>query len=430
MISYTRPIFQYPEDLGLGMLIIELNYTYLREMFTFSSLEYGEEKILVINKEGDAIFTFPFNASLKQIVSDYPELLSDNTVINGEVFGMDSILISGDIAYSDWRIIHIYSKQRIYRSVTFLTRLGFLVWLVFIFISFFMSYFVSVSVTSPIIDLNNTIQKVENGNLKVRAKGEGSDEIGQLASSFNHMIQRLSDLMEKTLDEQKKKSDLEFQILQSQINPHFLYNTLDSIKWLAVFQNVENISDMTTSLINLLKYNISKKTKLVLLKDEINSIRDYLEIQKFRFGDAFITKFEIEPATEEACILKFILQPLVENAIFHGFENIEYEGIITIRSFVRGDRLYLQVEDNGKGLNENESYLEQRSSYDHKKMHNSIGIRNVVDRIKLYFGEGGSFSLVNGEKSGVIITIVLPLLDSFAQFPEEANEIMASMDKS
>ena len=430
VISYVRPIFQYPEDLGLGTLIIEMNYTYLREMFTFTSLEYDEEKILVINKKGDTIFTFPFNTSLDHIVQEYPVLLQENTVENGRVFGDESILLSDDIAYSDWRIIQIYSKERVYQSVHYLTRLGMVLWILFILISFVISYRISVSVTTPIIELNNTIQKVENGNLKIRAKGEGEDEIGQLASSFNHMIQRLSDLMERTLDEQKKKSDLEFQILQSQINPHFLYNTLDSIKWLAVFQNVENISDMTTSLINLLKYNISKKTKLVTLNDEVNSIKDYLEIQKFRFGDAFTTVYDIDPQTEEAFILKFILQPLVENAIFHGFDNIDYEGIITIRSFVSGKKLILQIEDNGNGLEENQNYLEQKSSYDHKKMHNSIGIRNVVDRISLYFGEEGHFSLKNAENQGVIVTITLPLLDSFAQLPEEVNEIMDSMDKS
>ncbi len=430
VISYVRPIFQYPEDLGLGTLIIEMNYTYLREMFTFTSLEYDEEKILVINKKGDTIFTFPFNTSLEYIVQEYPVLLHENTVVNGKVFGDESIILSDDIAYSDWRIIQIYSKERVYQSVIYLTRLGMVFWILFILISIVISYRISVSITTPIIQLNNTIQKVENGNLKVRAEGEGEDEIGQLASSFNHMIQRLSDLMERTLDEQKKKSDLEFQILQSQINPHFLYNTLDSIKWLAVFQNVENISDMTTSLINLLKYNISKKTKLVTLKDEVNSIKDYLEIQKFRFGDAFTTVYDIDPKTEEASILKFILQPLVENAIFHGFDNIEYEGVITIRSFISGKKLILQIEDNGNGLTDNQNYLEQKSSYDHKKMHNSIGIRNVVDRISLYFGEEGHFSLKNAENQGVVVTITLPLLDSFAQLPEEVNEIMASMDKS
>ncbi len=429
VISYTRPIFLYPEDLGLGLIIIDLNYTYLREMFTFSSLQQDVEKTMVMNKNGETIFTFPFNTSMEHIVDKYPELLEDNHTVHGKAFGAESIILSNRVDYSDWMIIRIISKDKIYNNVYYLTRIGALIWIIFIILSFGISYALSISITNPIINLNNTIQKVEMGNLGVRAQGEGPDEIGQLATSFNHMVQRISDLMGKTLEEQKMKSDLEFQILQSQINPHFLYNTLDSIKWLAVFQNVENISDMATSLINLLKYNISKKTKLVTLSDEINSIRDYLEIQKFRFGDAFDTIYEIGEATEKLYILKFILQPLIENAIFHGFDNIDYQGIIRIRSLIQEEKLVLEVMDNGIGLDEEKDYLNQISSYDHKKMHNSIGIRNVTDRIKLYFGGNASFSLRNLDEGGVIVTIILPLIQTTDQLPEDVDNIIRRIGK-
>ena len=423
VISFIRPVFQYPEDLGLGMIVIDLNYTYLRELFSFSSLQQDEEKTLVINKEGDTIFTFPFNTSLEHIVGEYPDLLEHDSSIDGKVFGKESIMLSNRIAHSDWTMIRIISKDRIYTAVRQLTQLAIALWIVFIVISFLISYYLSVSITTPIVELNDTIKKVQTGNLNVQARIAGEDEIGELASSFNHMVHRLSELMEKTLDEQKKKSDLEFQILQSQINPHFLYNTLDSIKWLAVFQNVENISDMVTALINLLKYNISKKSKLVSLEEEINSIKDYIEIQKFRFGDDFDVLYEIEEDTRDCHILKFILQPLVENSIFHGFENIDYQGVIRIHTALKGQKLVIRVIDNGKGLVKNQDYLKQRSSYDHKKMHNSIGVRNVMDRIKLYFGEKADFSLENGLERGVVVTLSLPLLHSASRFPEENESI-------
>ncbi|MDA3957288.1 sensor histidine kinase, partial [Oceanispirochaeta sp.] len=268
------------------------------------------------------------------------------------------------------------------------------------------------SITNPIIKLHDTILTIEKGDLKIRASGEGPDEIGQLAVSFNHMVDRISRLMKKTLVEQKMKSDLEFQILESQINPHFLYNTLDSIKWLAVFQNVENISDMVSSLINLLKFNMSNKSKLVPLADEIDCIKNYVEIQKFRFGDAFEVIYDIEERTNHLYILKFILQPLVENAIFHALDNIDYPGIIKIKASIRNDIIEISVKDNGKGLQKGDLINHHINMFDRKKMHNRIGIKNVSERLMLYFGNRAAFSIFNNQSQGVTVSISLPIMQS------------------
>ena len=371
----------------MGLIIIEMNYTYLREMFTHSSLQEGDEKILVMNKSGESLFTFPFNTSLYPVVEEYPQLLEGNKEIQGKVFGKDSFIVSNNISHSDWVMIRILSKDKIYETINNLVQIGLILWFFVILCAFLASFALSVSITNPIIRLHETILLIEKGNLKIRATGEGFDEIGQLAVSFNHMVDRISQLMTKTLEEQKMKSDLEFQILESQINPHFLYNTLDSIKWLAVFQNVENISDMVTSLINLLKFNMSNKSKLVHLADEIDCIKNYVEIQKFRFGDAFEVVYDIDQSVSELYILKFILQPLVENAIFHAFDNIDYPGVINIKAGVRNDILEISIRDNGKGLqNENINPPDKRL-FDRKKMHHCIGIKNVSDRLMLYFWE-------------------------------------------
>jgi len=427
IISFTRPVFLYPENEGLGLIIIEMNYTYLREMFTHSSLQQGNEKILVMNKAGESLFTYPFNTSLYPIVKEYPHLLDGNVEIQGKVFGDESFIVSSNISHSDWVMIRILSKSNIYGTINYLIQVSLLLWFAVIVCSFFVSLAISYSITNPIIKLHGTILEIEKGNMTIRATGEGSDEIGQLAISFNHMVDRISHLMKKTLDEQKKKSDLEFQILQSQINPHFLYNTLDSIKWLAVFQNVENISDMVTSLINLLKFNMSNKSKLVPLEDEIDCIRNYVEIQKFRFGDAFEVHYDIDERTKNSYILKFILQPLVENAIFHGFDNIDYRGIIEIRSAIVDNLLQISVLDNGRGLQPELEESGCSNSYDRKKMHNSIGITNVSDRIALYFGSNASFSINNRTTNGVKVIITLPILKYGSDSDEYTDDLISSM---
>lgn len=426
IISFTRPIFLYPDNEGLGLIVIEMNYTYLREMFTHSSLQNDDEKILVMNKAGETLFTFPFNTSLDPIIKDYPELLEGNKEIQGKVFGNDSFIVSSNISHSDWIMVRILSKEKIYATINNLIKIGIILWFLVIIFSFLISYAISVSITNPIIKLHETILEIDKGNLKIRAKGEGPDEIGQLALSFNHMVERISNLMTRTLKEQKMKSDLEFQILESQINPHFLYNTLDSIKWLAVFQNVENISDMVSSLISLLQFNMSNKSKLVPLVDEIECIKNYVEIQKFRFGDAFEVVYDIEESVSEMYILKFILQPLVENAIFHAFDNIDYRGIINISARVCKGILEISVRDNGKGMQETDVIQDEKSSFDRKKMHNSIGIKNVSDRLMLYFGDKASFSISNDQKQGVLVVIALPLLDGNNTDFRDSEDIMKS----
>ena len=431
VISYTRPIYQYSGAEPEGLLVFDLNYTYLREIFTFSSIQPDneDEKVLIVDGSGESIFTFPFNTDFDFLLDTYPELSEGGAVLEGEIFGIDSFILSSTVSYSDWIIIRIISKEQINTTITYMSRTGVSILITFIVVAAIISFVLSLSITTPIINLHDTIKKVEKGNLNVRASGEGKDEIGQLATSFNHMIEQISSLMERTLNEQKQKSDLEFQILQSQINPHFLYNTLDSIKWLAVFQNVENISDMVTSLINLLKYNISRNSKLVELKDELKCIEDYIEIQKFRFGDEFRLVYEIEPGTENAYILKFILQPLVENAIFHGFDTIDYIGVITVRSRTQGDFLILEIEDNGKGVDVDTEDVNTASQNRKKAMHSSIGIQNVRDRLRLYFGENGSLTLLNNpERKGSIVQIILPALDHEIQFPELGKDILDSLE--
>lgn len=430
VISYTRPVFQYPDSEPIGLIVFDLNYTYLREVFTFSSLQpdQEEEKILIVDSTGKSIFTFPFNTNLDFVLEEYPELSKGGVELEGRIFGTDSFILSSTVNYSDWIIIRLISKEKINTIIRYITQTGASILFAFIIIALVISFMLSVSITKPIINLNDTITKVEKGNLNVRVVGSGSDEIGQLAMAFNHMVEQLSSLMERTLNEQKMKSDLEFQILQSQINPHFLYNTLDSIKWLAVFQNVENISDMVTSLINLLKYNISRNSKIVQLTDEITCIKDYIEIQKFRFGDEFKLVYEIEPGSEKMYVLKFILQPLVENAISHGFDSIDYIGIITVRSKFIGDKLVLEIADNGKGLDEKDEEFPKSSLSGKKTMHTSIGIQNVRDRIRLYFGEAGSLEMLNNPDKGTTVRITLPVIQKEIQFPEKGRDILDKME--
>lgn len=407
VISYIRPLFDLNSKSFLGVIIIDINYDYLKEIFTISSIQ-NNQKVLVVTKEGEEILSFPYNIELNDIVKNNPELLTlEKARLNRKVFGQDSIIVSETIDYSDWKIINVISTAKIYKDISIVKNVALSVFILFILISISASVILSHNLTKPISELNEKIKLVENGNLDVNVKVKSYDELGKLSQSFNNMVIKLKELLNKVVDEQKKKSDLEFKMLQAQINPHFLYNTLDSIKWLAVIQNVDNIRDMSTSLINLLKYNISRISSLVSLVEEIESVKNYAQIQKYRYGDMFTVNYNLDKETLNCKVLRLILQPIVENSIFHGFENLDRKGIISITSYIDDNKLVIQIVDNGIGTD-----TKNHLTYNHnsKKKFSSIGLKNIEDRIKLYFGEGYGVKFKSKVGFGTKVTLTLPVI--------------------
>lgn len=410
VISYIRPIFDLGSEKIIGAVIIDIDYDHLKELLTISSIE-NDEKVQVVDAKGENIFSY-YLYNLDDVIKDNPIILQKQKIqFNGKVFGDDSIILSNTIDFSNWKIIKVISSRKIHQDTINLETMAVYIFIIYIFISFIVSLILSLTLTNPITELNNKFKSVENGDLSVSIKVKSKDEIGQLNFSFNNMVIKLKMLISSLLEEQKKKSDMEFQILQAQINPHFLYNTLDSIKWLAVIQNVSNIGDMTTALINLLRYNISKNDPTVSLAEEIESINNYVKIQKYRYGDMFSIEYSIAEDTQDCKIIKFILQPIVENAIIHGFENLESKGVITINSKIVEDDLIIEVIDNGAGI-DHDILNSINNNEDFKKKFSAIGVNNIQERIKVYFGEKYGLSFSSKLKQGTKVSLKLPVIKS------------------
>lgn len=407
VISYVKPIYIYPSGERVGTVIIDLNLTKLKEVFATSSIREGE-KVIIINSKQETLFTFPYNINLDQVISDNKEIINlEKVQLEREIFGRESIIVSDTFDSSDWKIVRIIYANQIYKSINQILFIGVCLLLILFVISLILSLILATSITRPIIELNNQIKNVENGDLSINIITKRKDELGELSEAFNKMVVKLRELINGMLKEQKKKADMEFEILQAQINPHFLYNTIDSIRWLAVIQNVENISDMSSALINLLKYNISKKSTIVSLKEEIEGIKNYETIQKYRYGDTFYIEYNIHEETFNCKIIKFILQPLVENAIFHGFDTSDSDGKIKITSEIENNDLVIKVIDNGVGM-ETQNWGD--SSIKNKKMHTGIGLENIEQRIKLYFGEQYGVELYSEIEVGTTVKVILPLV--------------------
>lgn len=275
---------------------------------------------------------------------------------------------------------------------------------------------------SPIKTLYHCIRQVEQGDLNAEVPRITSrDELGQLASAYNHMLLRLRHLLVETSENERRENELRFEMRMAQINPHFLFNTLNSIKWMAMMIHADNISSTIVALGRLLEISMSKHGDTLLLQEEIQNLKSYLEIQKIRYGNLFRVEFSLDPATDELAVPILILQPIVENAILHNIEVTE-ELNITVSSALRSDTLLLMVTDNGQGMTPAQvsSLLSPGSTGNRKSVFKGIGVRNVNERIQLKFGPSYGLSIHSAPGAGTTVYIRLPVCTEEQEEEKEA----------
>lgn len=404
-ISYLRPVYNYRNEYSFALIVIDIDYAILREVLTSAAIN-NNEWVLLVDNNGETIFTYPYNTILDSVLKENPSLMLNNqSILEKKVFGRSMIVSSSDISTPSWSMVRLIPLNDIRDQINAIEFNVIILVLFYIGIALLSSFFFAKSFTKPIRHLYYKFQAVEKGDLSTRIKITRKDEFGKLGVSFNTMVEQINLLIKAQLEEQQKKNDLEFEVLQAQINPHFLYNTLDSIKWLAAMQNAKNIGELTTALINLLKYNISVKSATVSLEDEIRSLGNYILVQKYRYGDTFQTRFDLDPETLDCEVIHFMLQPIVENAIIHGFQSIDHTGVINITAKTSDDELNISIADNGVGI-EAEKLEEFRNNPSDK--FNGIGMMNIQNRIQLRYGKSYGMSISSVENEGTTVNIRLP----------------------
>jgi len=263
------------------------------------------------------------------------------------------------------------------------------------------------SVSVPLMNLRNSIiDVVDTGsdNLSGKIEDYGKDEITDVAKSFNHMIDEINELIENVHVSEQQKSAEKFKALQAQINPHFLSNALNTVKWMASLRNADNIENLVSALIQLLQVSMGKTEDLVPLSREIEYIKSYVEIQSFKYWDKFTIEYNIAKNVEDCLIPPFSIQPIVENAIIHGIEPKAGKGIIWISADRVGKEVICEVKDNGIGFSDEHINLSENIG---KKHISGIGMKNVDERIKMFFGEfyGITFESIPGIYTKVKIKI-------------------------
>lgn len=290
---------------------------------------------------------------------------------------------------------------------------------VIVLMGLLLAWLLTRTISQPVKRLRGRIECISQGDFSRDQTIEGPDELGVIGRGINDMSENVQSLLERKVTDEKQKKDLEYQILQSQINPHFLYNTLNSIKWMATIQNAPGIAEMVTALARLMK-NVSKGTAAQIpLKEELALVKDYVLIQQYRYGGSLTVEYEIESEELKQCMIhRFTLQPLIENALFHGIEPKGCAGRIQIRAAMQtlpklGDVLQISVTDNGIGMTEEtiRQVLEGNSAPS-ADFFRQLGINNVNKRIQYEFGRDYGLSIQSVPGEYTTMTVTLPFHSS------------------
>lgn len=287
-------------------------------------------------------------------------------------------------------------------------RFSVVAFIVIVLLILFLSYQIPLSITRPIRKLSEVTDQVAKGDLTVRSDIHTGDEVGMLSDSLNTMIDKNNELLEQVRTEQTRLRKAEFELLQSQINPHFLYNTLDAIVWLAEAGEQKKVVNMVGNLSDFFRTSLNQGKDIVSIKEELQHVRSYLEIQQVRYQDILNYEIQVPKEMEKYLIPKISIQPLVENALYHGIKNKRGCGMILITGKLEGNILSIQVEDNGIGMSEER--LEQvRLGIRRKNQNEKVvyGMYNVNERIRLNFGEvyGIKIDSIYEEKTTVSVTL-------------------------
>ncbi len=360
----------------------------------------GSGFVYIQNRDGDCIY-----APYQPYVSKTSEI----------VYGKNWKAMARDISFVDWQIVGIthldnFAKGNYEILVDIVSTIP-LVLLVIIIITWFISW----QISKPINVLNKTMEKVSEGDFTVRANMEsGEKEVVALSDNFDNMVETVEELVKQNEIKEKNKRKSELNALQAQINPHFLYNTLDSIMWMAENGSKEEVVSMVGALAKLFRISISKGKRMITVEKELEHVKNYLLIQKIRYKNRFDFEIEIDDEVANLYTLKLIVQPMVENALYHGIENLMEKGELLIRAYLKQDRLVFEIADNGVGITEEKlAQLNDLNSDIESKKGSGVGVKNIRDRLNLSYGDGCGVLVESEEDEGTKVFIYQPIMEDY-----------------
>lgn len=413
VFSLARQINDFYTRKPLGVIIIDADIRVINDICR--EIDFGKGgSVIIAGEDGNIIFD------------------NQEKNISGRLYGyMDKVLKkeSGEIIqkidnknllitwytseFTGWKLIGMIPINEIHRDIISMRYIVFFVLVLLSIFAFIIFFRISSSIINPVNKLRSLMKKAEKGDFDVSIKIDSDDEIRQLGESFNIMIARIKELINKVYNSELAKKQAELNALQSQINPHYLYNTLESIRMMAALNDDTDVMNMITILGETFRYSINIANEIVTIEQEIKHVNNYLTIQKMRYQNRLQADIIIDENIMQCRIIKLVIQPIVENSIYHGLGNKMGIGHVSVIGRKENNTVKLEIIDDGTGMT-NEQLVEIREVLKSNKPSNnkrSIGLSNINERLRLYFGEAYRMEITSSPDAGTRVSLMIPVME-------------------
>jgi len=409
LISVLRNI-----DNDKGLLILSIEQSVITEFMGLSKFPDGNLTTIIYDNDNKIIYENN-NVLSDDIPKMMPDILKTTTSVSVKMTNKGGYyIISRGLGVNGWTLVQIINESQSYNNILYVRNRFMIISIVFLIMFIGVTFAIAFGTTRSIKKLGTAMKKFGEGDLGVEIEITGSDEIVELTQRFNKMVKQIEYLIGELKENERQKTQIYYESLIAQINPHFLYNTLNSIKWAASLSNAPNVVNLIISLGALLEASTSRRGDIVTLEQEIEYVKHYMNLQYARYGERIRLHFNIPTEANNLLIPKFIIQPIVENAIIHAFDQFELKGDIYIQVVLHKTFLLLLIKDNGKGISYERTMEILNDNDNSNKPNNStkrmgIGISSVHKRIQILYGANYGLIFSTEIGSGTTFRLKLPL---------------------
>ncbi|HAX51401.1 cache domain-containing sensor histidine kinase [Muricomes intestini] len=406
-VCMCRAILSTANMKPLGYMVIICQNDYFGDEFSTVSSAYSG-RVYLVDQEGETVCS----SDQELIGSIFPYEIQElrerkQSTIEDPGTGEKSYYYTGETLENGWTLICTVSAKQFRDGVAAsILQMGLLLAGALI-LSFIVTTVVVRRLVGPTKKLLLSMSEFGEGKLDSRVEVSGNDEIGQIGCAYNEMADNIQNLMEKVYSLELANKEAEIEFLKMQINPHFLYNSLDTISWLGFTGGNEKVSDLAVSLAKLLRASI-QRADMITVAEEMETVKSYLLIQDYRFGDKIGVEYDVASEVLQYYMPSFLLQPLIENSIIHGLENQIEKGILKISIKAENDWLMFVIVDDGRGMEQKQVEMLLRQCKD-SQSGNAIGLKNVYRRLQLLYGEESSFEIKSVQGKGTSISFRIPV---------------------
>ncbi|OOM15975.1 sensor histidine kinase [Clostridium saccharobutylicum] len=400
-VSLIRVINDINTGKKIGILIINMDENVFHNLSLKLSNQYGT-KVVIQNEKNELVTGEDVDQEMLNAIEKVDYTDSKMGFLEERIHGKDYIVSNLKAPDYNWKLttIALYSESLQQTKFTnyFLICFSIINFLLIIIGSMIISKFI----TRPLKKLSQSMKEIEGGEFNIVNIKTYNDEVGELKKGYNIAISQINLLLNKIHEEEKIKRQTELNLLMSQIKPHFLYNTFDTINSLALLGENKTIYKMIKALGKFYRTSLNNGKDIITVKEELNTVKSYLIIQNIRYQDMIETEYDLDPRCDDFRIIKLVLQPLVENSIYHGIRNSKNKGKIKISTFQEEEKVLLTLEDNGAGMDESQvrNITENRTT--------GIGVRATKERLRVFYGNEHEFIVESKKNVGTKITIKIP----------------------